>query len=65
MISSQNSTEFLLAEMQSKGLASTGSGWLEKAIQQRNPALSIGVASSVLLCYDRLDRGLTLISPSN
>lgn len=58
MINSRKNTEYLLAEMQSKGLASTANGWLVTAIQQKNPALTVGVAYSVLLCYDRLDRAL-------
>jgi hypothetical protein len=65
MISSQKSTDYLLAEMQSKGLASTGSSWLEKAIIQKAPALTVGVASSRLLVYDRLDRRIAFLSPSN
>jgi hypothetical protein len=65
MINSQNSTDCLLAEMRSKGLASTGSAWLERAILQKNPALTIAVASSMLLVYDRLDRGLITLTPSN
>ena len=65
MISSQKSLDCLLAEMQSKGLASTANSWLEKAILQKNPALTIGVASSRLLIYDRLDRRLLKLSPGN
>ena len=65
MPSSQKSTDHLLAEMQSKGLASTGNGWLEKAIQQRNQALTLAVASSQLLVYDNLDRRLLDLSPGN
>jgi hypothetical protein len=65
MISSQKSLGSLLEEMQSKGLASTGSSWLERAIRQKNPALTIGVAASQLLVYDRLDRHLLKISGAN
>ena len=65
MIGSQKSIDNLLADMQSKGLASTGSEWLERAILQKNPALTVGIASSRLLVYDRLDRRLILSSPAN
>ncbi len=65
MINSQKNTEYLLAEMQSKGLASTANGWLVTAIHQKNPALTVGVASSVLLYYDRLDRALARRSSGN
>jgi hypothetical protein len=65
MIISHTSTDRLLQEMQSKGLASTGNQWLEIAVRQKNPALTIGVAATKLLCYDRLDRKLSLVSRCN
>lgn len=65
MIISHTSTDRLLQEMQSKGLASTGNQWLEIAVRQKNPALTIGVAATKLLCYDCLDRHLSLISKCN
>jgi hypothetical protein len=48
----------LLDEMVRRGLASTSSTWIEKAVEQRNPRLTIGIAASMVLSYDRLDRKL-------
>ncbi len=65
MIISHTAIDRLLEEMQSKGLASTGNQWLEIAVRQKNPALTVGVAATRLLCYDRLDRRLSLVSKCN
>jgi hypothetical protein len=65
MISSQKSVDDLLAEMQSKGLAATANQWLERAVQQKCPALTLSLASSRLVVYDRLDRRLLHLSPGN
>ena len=65
MIISHTATDRLLQEMQNKGLASTGNQWLEIAVRQKNPALTVGVAATMLLCYDRLDRQLCLVSKCN
>jgi hypothetical protein len=65
MISSQKSVDDLLAEMQSKGLASTANHWLEQAVQQKCQALTLSLASSRLLVYDRWDRCLPHLSLGN
>jgi hypothetical protein len=65
MISSPKSTDDWFIEMQNKGLASTANGWLEKAIREKNPALTVGIANSRLLVYDRLDRSIVFLSPAN
>ncbi|HSW57543.1 MAG TPA: hypothetical protein VLH15_04025 [Dehalococcoidales bacterium] len=65
MQKSHDNTDLLLAEMQKKGLASTASGWLEIAIAQRNPLLTVGVAYSAPLYYDRLDKALAANTRSN
>jgi hypothetical protein len=65
MIISHTAIDRLLEEMQSKGLASTGNQWLEIAVRQKNPALTVGVAATRLLCYDRMDRRLSLVSKCN
>ena len=36
--------------------------WLIRAIEQKNPHLSVGVAYSELLVYDQLDRQLITLS---
>jgi hypothetical protein len=55
----------LLREMIRKGLASTGNGWIEKAAQQKNPRLAVGIASSVTLTYDPIDRKLIVLNKNN
>jgi hypothetical protein len=45
-----------LKDMIDKGLASTTSSWIERAVEQRNERLTISVASSVLYSYSELDK---------
>jgi hypothetical protein len=41
----------------------SGSYWIEKAVEQKNPMLTLGLAYSKLLLYDQLDKKiLNLIS---
>ena len=56
---------YLLEEMIRKGLASSSNSWIEKAILQKNPRLSIGVASSLVLSYDKMDRELLRMTCNN
>jgi hypothetical protein len=65
MISNPKSTDDWFTEMQNKGLASTANYWLERAILEKNPALSVGIANSRLLVYDRLDRCVVFLSQAN
>jgi hypothetical protein len=65
VIINYTATDRLLLEMQAKGLASTGNQWLEIAVRQKNPALTVGVAATKLLCYDRLDRAISRVSTCN
>ena len=52
-------------EMLKKGLISTSSTWIEKALQQKSPGLPISIASSKLLTYDRLDiKLLDIVKPN-
>jgi|PlaIllAssembly_1097288.scaffolds.fasta_scaffold2418132_1 hypothetical protein len=52
----ENEMMRLFDEMLKKGLISTGSLWVEIAIEQRNSKLPIAIANSGLLTYDRIDR---------
>jgi hypothetical protein len=52
-------------EMLEKGLISTGSLWIQRAIAQKNPKLAIGIAHSKLLTIDRLDRNLVALANFN
>ena len=65
MIDPNDDIYYLLEEMIRKGLASTSSTWLEIAVQQKNPRLSIGIASSKMLFYDRMDCKLITLSKCN
>jgi hypothetical protein len=62
MVDNEGSIYYLLEEMIRKGLAATSSTWIEKAVEQRNSRLAVGIAASMVLAYDRMDRKLlTLI----
>ncbi len=65
MFNDENSVEFWLSDMVRKGSAATGKMWIEKAIQQRSSEIPLGVASSMLLVYDKMDRELASISKMN
>ena len=55
----------LLREMELKGLARTGSAWLKRAVTQKPSRMSIFLASSALLVYDRMDRMVAKVSRLN
>ena len=57
--------EFLFHDMLDKGLVSTANLWLEKAVQQKNPNLTLDLACSELLVYDALDRALISLRDVN
>ena len=65
MMESRNSIRSLLDEMVRRGLASTSNHWIELAIRDRNPRLSVGVASSKVLVYDKIDRSIMHLSACN
>lgn len=39
--------------------------WLDVAIQQKNPHLTLALADSILLVYDKLDKKLIALSNLN
>ena len=45
-------------DMLEEGFVSTSSTWLERAVEQRHPKLSLALAYSVPLVYSQLDRVL-------
>jgi hypothetical protein len=65
MADKENSIYDLLEEMVRKGLVSTSSTWIEKAVEQRNSRLSVGIAASMVLAYDRVDRKLLTLIHGN
>jgi hypothetical protein len=48
----------LFDDMLKKGLISTGNFWIERAIDEKNARLPIGIANSRLLTYDQIDRNI-------
>ena len=50
-----DSIEKCLKDMIDKGLASTTSSWIERAVEQRNDRLTVNIASSVPIRYSDLD----------
>ena len=51
-----NNMDKWLSDMVDKGLASTTSSWIERAVQQKNDRLTLDLASSVLLTYSDWDK---------
>lgn len=39
--------------------------WLEKAVEQKNPRLTLALADSILLVYDDLDKMLLALTTLN
>ena len=58
MTTSENRINDLFEHMVKKGLVSTSSLWIEKAVDQKNQRLHLDLAWSKLLVYDRLDRNV-------
>ncbi|MFC1894064.1 hypothetical protein ACFLYR_08665 [Chloroflexota bacterium] len=50
-----NNIDKLLGDMVDKGLASTTSSWIQRAVQQKNDRMTVNLASSVLLIYNDWD----------
>ena len=51
-----NDIDKWLNDMINKGLASTTSSWIERAVQQKNDRMTVDLASSVLLTYSDWDK---------
>jgi hypothetical protein len=58
MMNSGSDLDNLLRQMVDKGLASTSHDWIERAVQQKNPQLTVELACSKLLLYNPLERKL-------
>ncbi len=65
MVDSHNDINYLFEEMVRLGLVSTGSNWVEEAIRTKHPRLSIGIAHSKLLIYDKIDRRIMRFKGGN
>jgi len=53
-----NNIDQWLRDMINREPASTTSIWIQRAVQQKNARLTVGLASSVLLTYSDLDKVL-------
>jgi hypothetical protein len=58
MMNNGNDLDNLLRQMVDKGLAFTSHDWIERAVQQKNPRLTLDLACSKLLLYDPVERRL-------
>jgi hypothetical protein len=48
-----------------RNLVSDSPHWLQAAVQQKNPRLSLALADSILLVYDDLDKKLMALTGLN
>ena len=51
-----NNIDKWLEDMLNKGLASTTSSWIQRAVQQKNDRMTVNLASSALLIYSDWDK---------
>ena len=51
-----NDIDKWLNDMVDKGLASTTCSWIEQAVQQKHPKLTLELAYSILFTYSDLDK---------
>jgi hypothetical protein len=55
----------LFDKMVERGLVSTSHHWIEKATEQKNSRLTLDLACSTLLLYDRVDKRLMTLKGLN
>jgi hypothetical protein len=60
-----NNIDKWLNEMIDKGLASTTSNWIQRAVEQKNDRMTVNLASSVLLTYSDWDKTILQIQTFN
>jgi hypothetical protein len=60
-----NNIDKWLNEMIDKGLASTTSSWIQRAVEQKNDRMTVNLASSVLLTYSDWDKVILRIQTFN
>lgn len=61
----ENNFDDIFQDMRKKSLISTSNSWLDRAIQQKNSKLTVALAQSKLLIYDKIDREIVRITSSN
>ncbi len=52
-------------QMLRMGLLVSGTGWIEKAVAQKNPRLPVAIAHSRLLFYDGIDKKIAGLGTLN
>jgi hypothetical protein len=60
----ENFNDFF-GKMEEGGVVYCGGYWIEKAVEQKNPRLTLDLAYSKLLFYDPLDIGLLYLNRLN
>ncbi|OGO37942.1 MAG: hypothetical protein A2147_04470 [Chloroflexi bacterium RBG_16_57_8] len=65
MTDSEDRINDIFEDMVEMGLLSTSNQWLEKAIEQKDPRLTVDLACSSLLVYDTADKMLLSITDLN
>jgi len=65
MTDSEDRIDEIFQDMLKTGLVSTSSCWIERAAEQKNPKLTLELANSTLLNYDRLDIRLIVLYRMN
>jgi hypothetical protein len=65
MTDSEDRIDEIFQDMMKTGLVSTSSCWIERAAEQKNPKLTLELANSTLLNYDRLDIRLIVLYRMN
>lgn len=65
MTESEDMINDLFADMVDMGLLSTSNQWIEQAINQKNPRLTMDLACSRLLTYDNAEKILFSMTDLN
>jgi len=65
MTDSEDRIDDIFADMVEAGLLSTSNQWIEDAIDQKNPKLTMDLACSRLLIYDTAEKMLLSITDLN
>jgi len=65
MTDSTDRIDEIFRSMMKTGLVSTSNCWIERAVEQKHPLLTLELANSTLLHYDRLDLRLIVLFRMN
>jgi hypothetical protein len=65
MMNSGSDLDNLLRQMVDRGLAATSHDWIERAVRQKNPRLTVDLACSKMLLYDPVERKIVSLEAFN